>query len=262
MTENTNQTPGTTAGYGPEGRELERESLAYGEPARTAGDVEPASAGDPSEMLGEVLQSQELNPNEPAVTNDPVPLEGTAPAAAAAAAPAASAAGYVADGRALEQQAVSAVYPGQPVAPAPQQPAPQAVATHQAAYQATYGAPQQTAAPRVTATASPHAAATATAVQKVRKPLDPEHIFLICGMIVGAIIIVFGLCMLAYYTPEEVSSLFDSYQMNGSSGFSSVGATSAQVIKGGFSMLLIGLGATDICAFGAKYMKAKKREQK
>ena len=27
-------------------------------------------------------------------------------------------------------------------------------------------------------------------------------------------------------------------------------------------MLLIGLGATDICAFGAKYMKAKKREQK
>ncbi|MED9827953.1 MAG: hypothetical protein UFX72_06715, partial [Adlercreutzia sp.] len=117
MTENTNQTPGTTAGYGPEGRELERESLAYGEPARTAGDVEPASAGDPSEMLGEVLQSQELNPNEPAVTNDPVPLEGTAPAAAAAAAPAASAAGYVADGRALEQQAVSAAYPGQPVAP-------------------------------------------------------------------------------------------------------------------------------------------------
>ena len=79
---------------------------------------------------------------------------------------------------------------------------------------------------------------------------------------IGAIIIVFGLCMLAYYTPEEVSSLFDSYQMNGSSGFSSVGATSAQVIKGGFSMLLIGFGATDICAFGAKYMKAKKREQK
>lgn len=71
MTENTNQTPGTTAGYGPEGRELERESLAYGEPARTAGDVEPASAGDPSEMLGEVLQSQELNPDEPAVTNEP-----------------------------------------------------------------------------------------------------------------------------------------------------------------------------------------------
>lgn len=31
MTENTNQTPGVTAGYGPEGRELERESLAYGE---------------------------------------------------------------------------------------------------------------------------------------------------------------------------------------------------------------------------------------
>lgn len=32
MTENTNQTPGVTAGYGLEGRELEKESLAYGEP--------------------------------------------------------------------------------------------------------------------------------------------------------------------------------------------------------------------------------------
>lgn len=268
MAENTNQTPGTTDGYGPEGRELERESLAYGEPARTAGDIESASAGDPSEMLGEVLQSQELNPNEPAVTNDPVPLEGTAPAPAAAPAAVTSAAGYVADGRALEQQAVSHAYPGQPVAPsapygaAPQQPVPQAAATHQAAYQATYGAPQQAAAPRVTTAASPQAAATAAAVQKVHKPLDPEQIFHICGMIVGAIIIVFGLCMLAYYTPDEVSSLFDSYQMNGSSGISSVGASSAQVIKGGFSMLLIGLGATDICAFGAKYMKAKKCEQK
>ena len=52
MTENTNQTPGATAGYGPEGRELERESLAYGEPARTPGDVETAAAGDASEMLG------------------------------------------------------------------------------------------------------------------------------------------------------------------------------------------------------------------
>ena len=97
MTENTNQTPGTTAGYGPEGRELERESLAYGEPARTPGDVETAAAGDASEMLGEVLQSQELNPDEPAVTNEPPVM--------------------------------------------PQNP----VATHQAAYQATYGAPQQAA---------------------------------------------------------------------------------------------------------------------
>ena len=43
MTENTNQTLGATAGYGPEGRELERESLAYGEPARTPGDVETAA---------------------------------------------------------------------------------------------------------------------------------------------------------------------------------------------------------------------------
>lgn len=228
MTENTNQTPGVTAGYGPEGRELERKSLAYGEPARTPGDVETAAAGDASEMLGEVLQSQELNPDEPAVTNEPVVM--------------------------------------------PQNP----VATHQAAYQATYGAPQQTAAPQAPTapacapgtpgapTASPHtaAAATAAAVQKTRKTIDPEQVFRICGMIVGAVIIVFGLCMLAYYTPDDVSSLFDTYQMNGSAGFASAGATSAQVLKAGFSMLLIGFGATDICAFGAKYMKAKKREQK
>ena len=228
MTENTNQTPGVTAGYGHEGRELEQESLAYGEPARTPGDVETAAAGDASEMLGEVLQSQELNPDEPAVTNKPVVM--------------------------------------------PQNP----VATHQAAYQATYGAPQQTAAPQAPTapacapgtpgapTASPHtaAAATAAAVQKTRKTIDPEQVFRICGMIVGAVIIVFGLCMLAYYTPDDVSSLFDTYQMNGSAGFASAGATSAQVLKAGFSMLLIGFGATAICAFGAKYMKAKKREQK
>ena len=74
MTENTIQTPGVTAGYGPEGRELEKDSLAYGEPARTPGDVETAAAGDASEMLGEVLQSQELNPDEPAVTNTSLPL--------------------------------------------------------------------------------------------------------------------------------------------------------------------------------------------
>ncbi len=46
-------------------------------------------------------------------------------------------------------------------------------------------------------------------------------------MIVGAVIIVFGLCMLAYYTPDDVGSLFDTYQMNGSAGFASAGATSA-----------------------------------
>lgn len=57
-------------------------------------------------------------------------------------------------------------------------------------------------------------------------------------MIVGAVIIVFGLCMLAYYTPDDVGSLFDTYQMNGSAGFASAGATSAQVLKAGFSMLL------------------------
>ena len=235
MTENTNQTPGATAGYGPEGRELERESLAYGEPARTPGDVETAAAGDASEMLGEVLQSQELNPDEPTVTNEPAVMPQAAPSVAAA-----------------------PVQPQQPPA-----------ATHQAAYQATYGAPQQVAAapqaptaaatPGTVPTASPHAAAAATAAagQKSRKTNDTQQVFRICGIIVG-----FGLCMLAYYTPDDVSSLFDTYQMNGSAGFASAGATSAQVLKAGFSMLLIGFGATDICAFGAKYMKAKKREQK
>ena len=87
MTENTNQTPGVTAGYGPEGRELEKDSLAYGEPARTPGDVETAAAGDASEMLGEVLQSQELNPDEPAVTNEPAVMPQAAPSVAAAPVP-------------------------------------------------------------------------------------------------------------------------------------------------------------------------------
>mgnify|MGYP000323273517 CR=1 FL=1 len=73
MTENTNQTPGVTAGYGPEGRELERESLAYGEPARTPGDVETAAAGDASEMLGEVLQSQEQATSTPSHCKEPGP---------------------------------------------------------------------------------------------------------------------------------------------------------------------------------------------
>ena len=41
MTENTNQTPGVTAGYGPEGRELEKDSLAYGEPAAPLATLRP-----------------------------------------------------------------------------------------------------------------------------------------------------------------------------------------------------------------------------
>lgn len=291
MAENTNQTPDAAAGYAAEGRELEVDSLAAtypvdqtvaddeargfalqeqvlsaGEPARVVEEPKTAAAGDASEMLGEVLQSQELNPDEPAVTNDPVPLEGAAPAVAAGAA-----AGYVADGRAIEQEAVATAYPGQPVATAANP------AAAQAAYQATYGAPAATGAapqPAAQPTAgrptgpgaapayNPRAAVQAAAAKKPSEPLDPERVFIICGMVVGAIVIVFGLCMLAYYTPDDVSSLFDTYQMNGSAGFASAGATSAQVLKAGFSMLLIGLGATDICAFGAKYMKAKKREQK
>ncbi len=115
MTENTNQTPGATAGYGPEGRELERESHP------TASPLAPLATSRPPlramrARCSAVLQSQELNPDEPAVTNDP-PLCRRNP-----------------------------------------------VATHQAAYQATYARPAGSAALGSTAaaapapTASPHAA--------------------------------------------------------------------------------------------------------
>lgn len=290
MAENTNQTPDAAAGYAAEGRELEVDSLAAtypvdqavaddeargfalqeqvlstGEPARIVEEPKTAAAGAPSEMLGEVLQSQELNPDEPAVTNDPVPLEGIAPAVAAGAA-----AGYVADGRAIEREAVATAYPGQPVA------SPANPAAAQAAYQATYGAPAATGAapqPAAQPTAgrptgpgaapayNPHAAVQAAAPKKPSEPLDPERVFIICGMVVGAIVIVFGLCMLAFYTPAEVSEFFDSYRMNGSAGWSETGATAQQILKAGFSMLLIGLGAIDICAFGAKFAHLRKHDR-
>lgn len=284
MAENTHPEPGTSAGYTAEGRELEQEalenssypvaeahplpddeaegralqaeSLSSGEPARVSGDIEAAATGDASEMLGEVLQSQELNPSEPAVTNGPVPLEGTAPACTP------SGAGYVAQGRELEQQAVTQTYPGQPVAGAAV--AAGAVAAHQAAYQAAYGAPAPAqAAPRPTGTAHavPTAAKPAATPKKPHAELDPERVFLICGIVVGCIIVVFGLCMLAFYTPAEVSEFFDSYRMNGTAGWSDTGATAQQILKAGFSMLLIGLGATDICAFGAKLMKGRKHQK-
>jgi hypothetical protein len=288
MVENTHPTPGTSAGYAAEGRELEQEalenssypvtevhplpddeaagrvleteSLSCGEPARVCGDIEFASAGDTSEMLGEVLQSQELNPAEPAVTNEPVPLEGAAPTVPAADA------GYVAEGRAMERENLAQSYPGQPIAPG----APATVANHQAAYQAAYGAPSapsQSAAaacqpgPGNAGVCDPQAAVRAATLKKQSASLDPERVFLICGMAVGAIMIVFGLCMLAFYTPAEVSEFFDSYRMNGTAGWSETGATAQQILKAGFSMLLIGLGATDICAFGAKLMKGRKHQK-
>ncbi len=289
MAENTNQTPDAAAGYAAEGHELEVDSLAAtypvdqavaddeargfalqeqvlstGEPARIVEEPKTAAAGAPSEMLGEVLQSQELNPDEPVVTNDSVPLEGAAPAVAAGAA-----AGYVADGRAIEREAVATAYPGQPVA------SPANPAAAQAAYQATYGAPAATGAapqpaaqqaagrptgPGAAPAYSPQAAVQAAAAKKPSEPLDPERVFIICGMVVGAIVIVFGLCMLAFYTPAEVSEFFDSYRMNGSTGWSETGATAQQILKAGFSMLLIGLGAIDICAFGAKYAHLRKHD--
>lgn len=276
MAENTHPEPGTSTGYSTQGRELEHEAveagtypvadgqplpddeaagfalqaatLSDGEPARVNGAVEAASAGAPDEMLGEVLQSQELNPSEPAVTNDPVPLEGTAPTAT----------GYGAEGRILEQQAVAQAYPGQPVGGNP-------VSAAQAAYQAAYGAPACAAtAPQAAVPVTPGAPVApprATAPKKPHPELDPERVFLICGMVVGCVIVVFGLCMLAFYTPAEVSEFFDGYRMNGSAGWSDTGATAQQILKAGFSMLLIGLGATDICAFGAKLMKTRKQRK-
>ncbi len=101
------------------------------------------------------------------------------------------------------------------------------------------------------------------AIGMVFTPLNLAMIFggLVLGMVVGCIIVVFGLCMLAFYTPAEVSEFFDSYRMNGTAGWSETGATAQQILKAGFSMLLIGLGATDICAFGAKLMKGRRHQK-
>ena len=72
-----------------------------------------------------------------------------------------------------------------------------------------------------TATAVQMSSAAATALDD----LSGKQVFRICGMIVGAVIIVFGLCMLAYYTPDDAAdgggaalnrAVFDTYQMNGS----------------------------------------------
>lgn len=291
MAENTHPTPGTSAGYAAEGRELERDSLAPTYPIEgsdstvtadevvtetiavadegpgTIDGVEMAAAGDSSEMLGEVLQSQELNPDEPAVTNEPVPLEGAAPAAPAT--PVFDAdAGHTVEGRAMERENLAQSYPDQPAAiPG----ATGAVASHQAAYQAAYGAPhapqQPAPAPRQpepghAGTYDPHAAVQAAALKKQAASLDPERAFLIGGIVVGCIVIVFGLCMLAFYTPAEVSELFDGYRMNGGQAFSGTGATAQQILKAGFSMLLIAIGATDVCAFGAKLARSRKHDRR
>lgn len=259
MAENTNAVPQVPTPSDDEaaGFALEARTLGNGEPARVDGAVQTAAAGDASEMLGEVLQSQELNPSEPAVTNDPVPTQ----AAPASCTP--TGAGYAAQGRALEQEALAQTYPGQPiatqsaapyyVAPASQPAAQPGVAASQAAYQAAYGAPTSATPSNTPAAPSynPQAAVTAAALQQTRKTIDPRRVFLICGMVTGAIMIVFGLCMLAFYTPAEISEFYSSSHQ----AFANSGATAAQVLKAGFAMLLIGLGATDICAFGSKLFK-------
>lgn len=259
MAENTNAVPQVPTPSDDEaaGFALEAQTLGNGEPARVNGTVQTAAAGDPSEMLGEVLQSQELNPSEPAVTNNPVPTQ----AAPVSCTP--PGAGYAAQGRALEQEAVTQTYPGQPVAtqsaapyyvaPASQPAVQPGAAASQAAYQAAYGTPTgatPTSAPAAPSY-NPQAAVTAAALQQTRKTIDLRRVFLICGMVTGAIMIVFGLCMLAFYTPTEISEFYSSSHQ----AFASSGATAAQVLKAGFAMLLIGLGATDICAFGSKLFK-------
>lgn len=175
---------------------------------------------------------------------------------------------YSAQGSALEHEAVEGgTYPiadGQPPSD-DEAVASNPVSAAQAAYQAAYGAPScATTTPQAATPATPGAPVTpprTTAPKKAHTELDPERVFLICGMVVGCVIVVFGLCMLAFYTPAEVSEFFDGYRMNGSAGWSDTGATAQQILKAGFSMLLIGLGATDICAFGAKLMKARKQRK-
>lgn len=259
---------------------LQAQTLSTGEPAVVPGEPEAAAAGDPDEMLGEVLQSQELNPAEPAVTNDPMPLEGTATPTCTAAP------GYTAEGRQLEQEAVTpgapTSFPSEPVAPygAAQTAAPMPPhAAAQQAYQATYGAPvnqapQGWAAPSASApagayqrpatgaptqptpVANPHAAATAAAYQKTRGSVDIRRVFLICGLVVGALMVLFGLCMLAFHTPNAGAQAMDAFQL-GQEYYNATGATSQEILKTGFCLLLIGLGGADICAFGAKLFEKK-----
>lgn len=264
---------------------LQAQTLSAGEPAVVPGEPEAAAAGDPDEMLGEVLQSQELNPAEPVVTNDPVPLEGAA-APVRGAAP-----GYGAEGRRLEQEAVTpgapTSFPSEPVAPYSAAPAAAPMPPHvaaQQAYQAAYGAPTSQAAQAWTApsagastgayqrpttgaptqptpVANPHAAATAAAYQKTRGTVDVRRVFLICGLVVGALMVLFGLCMLAFHTPNMGAQAMDAFQL-GQEYYNATGATSQEILKTGFCLLLIGLGGADICAFGAKLFEKKSADVK
>ncbi len=233
---------------------LQAETLSDGEPARVASAPAAPSPADADERAGAGLQQQELSPQEPV-------------AAAAPAVPAANpvSTGYSVEGRQLEQQTVSPVtpssFPTEPVMPYAAAPA-----ASQQAYQAAYGAPVPprptvpTGAAPQTAGYNPHAAATAAAYQKTRSDVDPRRVFLICGMVVGALMVVFGLCMLAFHTPNVAAQAMDAFQL-GQQTYQATGATSQEILKTGFSLLLIGFGATDICAFGAKLF-AKKGNRK
>ncbi|MDE8703473.1 hypothetical protein PZH32_10950 [Adlercreutzia equolifaciens] len=233
---------------------LQAETLSDGEPARvTSAPVSPSPA-DADERAGALLQQQELSPQEPVAT---------APAVAPAANPVS--AGYSVEGRQLEQQTVSPVspssFPTEPVVPYGAAP------TASQAYQAAYGAPVP---PRPTvptgnapqgAGYNPHAAATVAAYQKTRSAVDPRRVFLICGIVVGAVMVLFGLCMLAFHTPNVAAQAMDAFQL-GQQTYQATGATSQEILKTGFSLLLIGFGATDICAFGAKLFAKKGADRK
>lgn len=227
---------------------LQAETLSDGEPARVAPAPAAPSPADADERAGAQLQQQELAPQEPVAAN---------PAAA----------GYTTQGRQLEQQAVTpgapTSFPTEPVAPYAA-PAPAPAPSHtaaQQAYQAAYGAPVNqgtrpyAAAPQA-GTYNPHAAATAAAYQKTRSDVNPRRVFLICGLVVGALMVLFGLCMLAFHTPNVMVQAMDTFQL-GQDAYAATGATSQEILKTGFSLLLIGLGGTNICAFGAKLFDKK-----
>lgn len=222
MTENTNEP--LSDGYTAEGRALEEESLPPEQPTDAAPAPNPADAGYGVE--GRELERESLISQEPASV------------------------------------------PEQPVMPysmpkAQPQPEPARAQNAQQAYHAAYGAPT---GGQPHAAQQPYAAGPAprpVAPAKPKTPVDARRVFLACGLAVGCVMIVFGLCMLAFYTPNAYEQAAEAVAQMGlwdSQSYTApsyIGASEAQVIKTGFSLLLISLGAADICAFGAKLFEKK-----
>ena len=252
MTEHTNET--MSNGYTTDGRALEMESLPADQPVGAA----PAA----TEAKGFELEAESLPPEQPVADVAPAAPEANPVNA-----------GYGEEGRELERESLVSQeptsVPDQPVMPysMPQaQPQAVAAADAQQAYHATYGAPS---AGQPQDVPQPYGAPAqpvhpAPIPPKPKKPVDARRVFLTCGLVVGCIMIVFGLCMLAFYTPNAYEQAAQAVaQMGFMDDFSSyaspsyIGASDAEVIKTGFSLLLISLGATNICAFGAKLFGKK-----